>query len=103
MNVVKGLLLAIILALLFGCSTYDVRYREVNQDGSYIETRVHEKVPPGGKKLSEGIIKLEVNDDGSWSLEMGAEVDTDAVGTQELIDSAIEKAAVGAATMGVVP
>lgn len=93
-------LLALFLALLAvlllsGCvSTHEVQYEEVNADGSYISTHVIERVPPGGKKLSEGQTQAGVEADGSWDLIINGRAETDATGTadfyRDIIAAAIE-------------
>ena len=91
-------LLALFLALLAvlllsGCvSTHEVQYEEVNADGSYISTHVIERVPPGGKKLSEGQTQAGVEADGSWELLINGQAETDAEGTAEFYRAIVSEA-----------
>ncbi|OPZ06305.1 MAG: hypothetical protein BWZ08_02305 [candidate division BRC1 bacterium ADurb.BinA292] len=93
--IVMGILLIALALLLASCvSTHEVKYEEVNADGSYISTHVIERVPPGGKKLSEGQTQAGVEADGSWELLINGQADTDAQGTadfyRDIITAAIE-------------
>jgi hypothetical protein len=104
-------IIALAALLLAGCvSTHEVKYEEVNQDGSYISTWVRESVPPGGKKLSEGQTQAGVDADGSWDLIINGTAETDAQGTAEfyraIVESAIQAgiaAGLAAAAAGAVP
>lgn len=73
---------ALLLLPLCSCiSTLEVTYEEVQPDGSYILTKVKERVPPGGKKLSEGSTRAAVAPDGSWDLTVNGAAETDGEGT----------------------
>jgi len=101
-----ALFLALLAVLLLsGCvSTHEVQYEEVNADGSYISTHVIERVPPGGKKLSEGQTRAGVDADGAWDLRINGASETDAEGTAALIRAAIEAGvAAGLAAASPVP
>ncbi len=102
MKFIYGLITAMVLGLLFGCSTYQVDYTE--QDGA-ITISVKESVPPFGKKLSEGKVTVTVNNDeeGGWVIDVGANADTDATQTgdmtMKLMDKMIDAGiAIGAAS-----
>ena len=83
----------LIVLMLSGCvSTHEVKYEEVNQDGSYISTWVRESVPPGGKKLSEGETQAGVAADGSWDLVINGRAETDAERTAEFYRAIVAEA-----------
>ena len=103
------LILAGLLAIglvLSGCSTYKVIHTETATDGTVYSTAIEESVPPGGRKLSEGMADIGVNVDGSWHLKLGSTTDTDAAGTADLIrgvvrDSIASAIAASAASKGI--
>jgi len=91
MKYVYGLVLAVLLAWLAGCSTYSVHYEETQEDGSYITVRIMESIPPGGKRVSQGSANVGVDAEGTWHLDIGAEADTDALGTAALLERLMDK------------
>lgn len=109
MNLIRSPLPAFLISLLAaGCvSTYHMKYEEVDAEGGYITFSIEERVPPGGKKLSEGSAQASVDADGSWGLLINGEAQTDAAGTAEfyraIVSSAVQAAIAAAAAAAVPP
>ena len=86
---VVAIVLAFALGVLCGCSTYQVNYSE--SDG-VISIDLDESVPPYGKSIREGKVTVTYESDGEkWSIDVGANADTDATGTGAWIERMIDK------------
>jgi hypothetical protein len=80
------LALMIVLSLLvLSCAGYRVQHSETRSDGTRYETTITEMVPPGCKKVSEGMTDIGIAPDGSWRERIGAGNATDTTAEAEML------------------